>query len=106
MPTVGSLCTETPCLNGGTCLETNDTRVCSCVTGYKGKDCQTGKVGDMFVSLGFEKSEKCNTSYTNLYVMYPCSFVQSVCMYAEQSRDRKVTFNIQLKQHIVPNVLV
>ena len=32
----------TPCDNGGTCLETNDTRTCDCIAGYTGDNCETG----------------------------------------------------------------
>ena len=32
----------TPCDNGGTCLETNNTRTCDCVAGYTGENCETG----------------------------------------------------------------
>ena len=40
---VGHLCTATPCVNAGTCLETGDTRTCDCVAGYTGQDCETGR---------------------------------------------------------------
>ena len=39
---LGQLCTETPCANGGTCLETGGNRTCDCVAGYTGLDCETG----------------------------------------------------------------
>ena len=43
----GQLCTARPCANGGTCLETGNTRTCDCVAGYTGQDCETG--GQLFL---------------------------------------------------------
>ena len=41
---LGVLCLTTPCLNGATCMETNNTRTCVCVPGTTGQDCETGNL--------------------------------------------------------------
>ena len=43
---IGQECMARPCQNGGTCLETGDTRTCDCIAGYTGQDCETG--GQLF----------------------------------------------------------
>ena len=40
---IGQLCTATPCQNGGTCLESGNSRTCDCIAGYTGEDCETGE---------------------------------------------------------------
>jgi len=35
-----SHCSRSPCLNQGTCLENHETRVCECLTGYNGTNCE------------------------------------------------------------------
>ena len=44
---IGQLCTATPCQNGGTCLESGNSRTCDCIAGYTGEDCETG--GELFL---------------------------------------------------------
>lgn len=36
-------CDPNPCQNGGTCVEVGDTYECTCLQGYTGTNCDTGK---------------------------------------------------------------
>src|SRR5271163_661933 len=38
---VNGQCASSPCLNGGTCLQTGGLYLCNCTTGYQGFQCQT-----------------------------------------------------------------
>ena len=38
-----SHCSRSPCLNQGTCLENHETRVCDCLAGYNGTNCELNK---------------------------------------------------------------
>ena len=37
-------CANTPCAHGGTCNDGINTYSCTCVLGYKGSDCEVGKL--------------------------------------------------------------
>ena len=37
-------CSNSPCLNGGTCKDLINKFHCSCVRGFTGKTCETGKM--------------------------------------------------------------
>ena len=37
-------CSSNPCQNGGTCTDGVNEYTCSCVAGYEGTSCETGKV--------------------------------------------------------------
>ena len=36
-------CTDQPCLNGGTCIDSVNDYTCKCAVGYTGKNCSIGK---------------------------------------------------------------
>ena len=36
-------CASSPCQNGGTCLDQINSYSCSCVAGYTGSNCESGK---------------------------------------------------------------
>ena len=36
-----SFCHPSPCLNGGTCTEIDESYMCVCAQGYKGKNCES-----------------------------------------------------------------
>ena len=37
-------CDSNPCLNGGTCMDEVDKHSCKCKPGYKGENCEIGKL--------------------------------------------------------------
>ena len=38
-------CSSAPCKNGGTCRNSGDSFICSCVLGFEGKTCRKGEIG-------------------------------------------------------------
>ena len=44
-------CTENFCLNGATCMETENGPVCQCAFGWEGDNCEIGKWEKMFSPL-------------------------------------------------------
>ena len=52
-------CVSGPCQHGGTCSDKVDAFECDCVSGYVGKQCETGRMGWMRSSLARVFPETC-----------------------------------------------
>ena len=46
-------CQSKPCLNGATCTNAANKFSCSCVTGYTGSVCQTGKLKLLIIIVSY-----------------------------------------------------
>ena len=57
-------CAQRPCQNGATCMDGADDYSCTCVAGYKGKNCS---LGNNSLSTGIIKiKSKCDQKKTKL----------------------------------------
>ena len=79
-------CLNSPCDNGGTCVNTIGSYYCTCLDGWEGKHCTAGKF--ICCALSFKGD-------IGTYVSSPSSFVDpSECSFVQDAKTLSLTFVI------------
>ena len=60
-------CSPNPCKNGGSCTDLVNGFSCSCVAGYNGDDCSSGKDHNSIIS-GLQHYIRIHILYTNVFM--------------------------------------